>query len=108
MATVLQDPPAVLGLAFSKHAGRRIRQRGLRERDVDLVVRCGTEVGRDTIALLDADVEREIASRKHEIQALERLRSCRVVVCDGTIVTCYHARAKAAGRHQPKVSDGGH
>ena len=34
-------------LDFTKHADRRARQRGLRDRDVELVVECGTPIAGD-------------------------------------------------------------
>ncbi len=83
-------------LDFSKHAVRRVRQRGLRDRDVELVVEYGTPIAGDGIVLFDSDVRREIARRKREIQAFERFRGCKVVVSAGTIITCYHT-----GRRRP-------
>ncbi len=82
------------GIAYSNHAGQRIRQRGIRERDVDLLLICGTQIDEASILLSDKDAGREIERRKHEIQALERLRGCKVVIIEGVVVTCYHAHAK--------------
>lgn len=76
---------------ISRHAECRIRQRGFREQDIDLVLRCGTLISDDTFLLRNKDVDREIRDRKRELQQLERLRNCKVVVADGTLVTCFHA-----------------
>ena len=79
---------------YSKHATQRMQQRGIRERDVDMVLSCGTLIDEASILLSDKDAAREIERRKHEIQALERLRGCKVVIIEGVVVTCYHAHAK--------------
>lgn len=76
-------------LNFSEHALVRVRQRGLREDDVRVIVETGTPVDDDSMFLLDRDVDREVRKRKQEIAALERLRSCRVVVAGETVVTVY-------------------
>ncbi len=96
MSVMMNGQESMEPLDFSKHAARRVRQRGLRDRDVELAVECGTPIAGDGIVLLDSDVRREIARRKREIQAFERLRGCKVVVSEGTIITCYHT-----GRRQP-------
>lgn len=90
MAELMKDVRPASLLVFSKHAARRVRQRGLRDRDVELVLDHGTPLAGDGVILLNRDAEREIARRKQEIQALERLRGCKVILSDGTIVTCYH------------------
>lgn len=88
---------------FSRHAARRVRQRGLRDRDVELVIECGTPVASDGVVLLARDAEREIARRKREIQALERLRGCKVVVADGIIVTCYRTCPRHHSRRGRRI-----
>lgn len=77
----------------SRHAEARMRQRGLRNADLDLVLVAATRVSGDAYLLTDADVLREITQRKREIQRLERLRGLKVVVQGGTVVTTYHARS---------------
>ena len=98
MSVIMNGQGVAEPLDFSKHAARRVRQRGLRDRDVELVVECGTPVAGDGIVLLDSDVRREIARRKREIQAFERLRRCKVVVSEGAIVTCYHTGCRRPAR----------
>lgn len=78
-------------LALSKHADRRMRQRGLRLADLDLMLMCASEIGEDVYFLSRKDAEREIQRRKREIQILERLRGQKVVVADETVVTCYRS-----------------
>lgn len=82
------------GITYSNHAGQRMQQRGIRERDIDLLLSCGTQIDEASILLSDKDAAREIERRKHEIQTLERLRGCKVVIIEGVVVTCYHASEK--------------
>jgi len=76
-------------LKLSQHALARVRQRGLLEEDVRVIVETGTAVDDDSLFLLDRDVDREVRRRKAEIATLERLRGCRVVVAGETVVTVY-------------------
>lgn len=87
------------GTAYSNHAVQRMQQRGVRERDIDLLVCCGTQIDEASILLSDKDAVREIERRKQEIRSLERLRGCKVVIAEGVVVTCYHA----TGKHLKKV-----
>ncbi len=71
-----------------------MQQRGIKGPDIDLVLQCGTPLNTDTFFLLAKDVDREICLRKREIQALERLRNCKIVLSEGMLVTCYHTTRK--------------
>ena len=98
------------GLVYSHHAQTRMRQRGLRKRDIKLIVDFGTRIAMTRTSSVDKTsiVER----RRREIQAFTRLRDHKVVVVDDTIVTCYRphpsvrkrdirgGREKAWIRHQ--------
>lgn len=77
---------------LTKHAGARMRQRGLRGADLDLLLKSATAVAPDAYLLTAADAEREIRQRKREIQQIERLRGCKVVVDGSTIVSVYRSR----------------
>ncbi len=87
------------GLAITRHAGRRMQQRGLREPDVQLVRACGTAGPYGRTVLLDRDIDREIRECKQRIQSLERLRGCVVVSEDGVVVTAVlsHDKGQIAG-----------
>ena len=85
-------------LVYSNHARTRMQQRGLRERDVELIVDLGTQVSKDAYILRRQDVDREIELRRREIQALSRLRGRKVVVAADTVVTGYHPRPAARKR----------
>ncbi len=107
MSVMMNGQESMEPLDFSKHAARRVRQRGLRDRDVELAVECGTPIAGDGIVLLDSDVRRETARRKREIQAFERLRGCKVVVSEGTIITCHHADGQRTARAHRGVEEKG-
>ena len=83
---------------LTRHAEARIRQRGLRESDLALIVAAGTPVDGDGLLLLAQDVEREIRRRKQEIGTLERLRGCRVVLAGEAVVTVYRPSRKTEKR----------
>lgn len=88
----------MLSHTLSAHAETRMRQRGLRDADLDLVLDCATQVAPDAYMLTRADTQREINRRRHEIQCLERLSGCKVVVEGPTVVTCYHAHRQEQRR----------
>lgn len=110
-------------LVLSRHAEARMRQRGMRPSDLELVWRYGSAIGDDDyeVYLLkhkDAqreidrlngeircqtrsqghsarmDRERERHCLKREIHVLERLRGRKLVVADGTVVTCYRSNRR--------------
>ena len=88
-----------MNLHFTQHASVRIRQRGLRERDIQIIVDYGTPVDDDSVLLLNQDVEREVRKRKREIAMLERLRGYRVVVAgEEKVVTVYRPVRKIEKR----------
>jgi hypothetical protein len=95
----------ITDLALTRHAEVRIRQRGLRDADVALLMTAATPVGGDAWLMTNIDAAREIAKRKREIQQIERLRGMKVVVDGNVVVTAYHSRptdqrrALRCGRH---------
>ncbi|MBK1719314.1 DUF4258 domain-containing protein [Thiocystis violacea] len=114
-----------MNLTLTQHALSRIRQRGLRESDISVIVGAGTPVDDDSLLLLGQDVDREIRRRKQEINALERLRGCRVVIAGETVITVYRPSRKTErlllrGQHRQQaipadhafralpIHDGGH
>ncbi len=80
---------------LTRHAQTRMRQRGLRDRDIRLVLECGTQAPHGRVMLRNQDVEREITECKRRIQLVGRLRGAVVVCEDGCVVTCYHAVGRA-------------
>jgi hypothetical protein len=81
--------------AFTKHARVRIRQRGLREGDVEFILNHGTDTG-DGAILADKDARRVIAEAKKQIDMAERLRNKRVVADGDEIITVFHADSHQA------------
>lgn len=84
-----------MNLSFSQHAQTRMRQRGLSERDVEIIVRCGSIVRRGLRLLRGQDIEHEMKQLKRRIQDLERLRNCAVVMEDDRVITCYYLHGEA-------------
>lgn len=85
-------------LAVTRHAEARMRQRGLRKCDLALLLDAATPLADDAWLLTAADADREIALRKREIEHLQRLRGCKVVVSGDAIVTICHMRPSAIRR----------
>lgn len=83
---------------LTQHAQTRIRQRGFREQDMELIVECGTLVRPGLHVLRDRDVAKEIRAAKQRIQTLERLRGSAAVVEQGVVVTRYHLAGQAGKR----------
>lgn len=79
-------------IIYSRHAETRLQQRGIRERDISLIITLGTQVDDETWFMLNRDVAREIAIRKREIQVLERLANHKVVVRGERVITAYPSR----------------
>ena len=75
-----------------------MRQRGLRDCDIKLVLDCGTPAPHGRSMLRDRDVDREITECKRRIQRLERFRGVVVVSEGSSVVTCYHAHGPAGRR----------
>ena len=75
-------------IRLTKHASARLRQRGLRERDVDLLMRYGTTT-RDGLLLERRTVVALIRAMKNKIHDLERLSGVFAVVKGECLVTAY-------------------
>ncbi|MFX4300415.1 hypothetical protein [Pseudosulfitobacter pseudonitzschiae] len=87
-------------LSLTRHAEARMRQRGYKDEDVDLVFRVGTRVADDAFLLTDKDAARAIRKRKQEIQQLERLRGSQVIVEGETLITLYHTTMRPRRRNR--------
>jgi hypothetical protein len=90
---------------ISLHAEQRMRQRGIPQSAVDLVLTCGTPIDDGAYFLRRADVDREICRIKREIQSLEKLRNCKVVVSDGVLLTAYRPAGKGQKRTLRRLRD---
>jgi len=87
-----------MSLELSQHAAIRARQRGLRERDIDVIIQTGSTLDADSIFLRNRDIEREIREHKQAIAVLERSRGWRVVLAGERVVTVYRASRKTEKR----------
>lgn len=81
---------------LTNHAAERLRQRGLRESDVDVVLLHGTQTG-EAIVLTRKDADAAIAQHKRQIAQhhkrqiaqLERLRGMAAFTRDCAVVTLF-------------------
>jgi hypothetical protein len=86
---------------LTKHAETRMNQRGFRERDIDLILRYGTEC-KDGVILEGRMVNRRVMELKREMAALERLAGSYAVTDGKTVKTVYRAgrrKRRAQLRH---------
>ena len=65
----------------TRHGATRMRQRGMKNGDVALILAHATQVDNETWMLLERDANHAIKNRKQELQALERLVSHRHWTC---------------------------
>jgi hypothetical protein len=87
-----------MDICYSSHAQTRIRQRGIRESDIPMIVAAGTPIDQDSVLLLAQDADREIRRLKQEIAAFERPKGWRVVIVGDTVVTVYRPSRKTEKR----------
>ena len=77
---------------YTRHAEMRMGQRGIRKKDIRLILAFGTQVDDETWLVRDRDVAPEIETLKRKIQALSRLRNRKLVIRDGRVITTYFSR----------------
>ena len=77
------------GLVLTRHAETRIRQRGFRESDLDVLVRFGEEFSDGTLMITDRAHQAAVAEKKKEIAQLDRLRGMKAPIKNGNILTVY-------------------
>lgn len=71
---------------LSHHASARLRQRGMRPSDIELIRRCGEPVADGYVV-----TNKAIARLRAQLQRLERLCDVAVIEVDDVIVTVYRA-----------------
>lgn len=79
-----------MSVSLTKHLKARVRQRGLREDDVLVVMRLGEEWGDGIIMITERVARREIEVRRREIARIQRLACKAVVARDNHVITAYH------------------
>ncbi len=77
---------------YTRHAETRMQQRGIRAKDISLIIAMGTQVDDQTWIMRKRDVVRGIEILKRGIGVLERLANHKVVMRDGQVVTAYPSR----------------
>ena len=77
-------------LTITRHGKTRMSQRGICEKDLEILLTCGTEIGRDRIMLKKRDAAKIIRDLKKQIVKIEQLTGKVLVVEDGQLVTTYH------------------
>ena len=75
---------------ITDHGSARMSQRGIREKDLDLLFHIGTEAG-DGFVVLQRDYQDFERVLKRLIQRARRLVGKRVVIAEGKLITGYHA-----------------
>lgn len=73
----------------SRHAVLRMSQRGMREGDLECLLRYGTEIGCGLVMMRDSDVRTAIAKHELEIRRLRRLCGMAIALDGGTVLTAY-------------------
>jgi hypothetical protein len=80
----------MMSVRLSKHAEKRINQRGFQRSSAELIRRWGTPVmdpKAEVYFLRNNDVDTQVRQLKREIHQIERLRGCKAVFADDTLVT---------------------
>lgn len=101
------------GLAITRHGAARMAQRGVRKRDLDLLLAYGTDIGSDRIMLRRREAARAIRELKGRgsnghtepavwklVAAVERLVGKVIVVADGALITTYHQTVRFHSRRR--------
>ena len=79
-------------IVYSRHAETRMQQRGIRAKDISLIIALGTQVDNETWIMRKRDVAQGIEILKRAIKDLERLANHKVVMRCGEVITAYPSR----------------
>lgn len=84
-----------MGFIYTKHSTHRMKQRGVRRRELDFALRYGHEV-RDGYVLRRKDLDYVDIESSDDFDCRERLRyrSLNVVALRGTVFTCHQPTAR--------------
>lgn len=75
---------------FSQHAAARIRQRGLPERDVELIRKAGGELV-EGFVMTNRAVEQRLHELREEMSRIERLHGVALIENESLVITVYRA-----------------
>lgn len=92
----------------SKHADGRMQQRGIRRRDIDLILLWGTSVDDGGILLRHRDVDDAIRQGERDVDGLRRACGAWAVYRDDMVVTCYRPTRKETRRAHRRLRHGPH
>ena len=90
---------------ITDHGSARMNQRGIREKDLDLLFLIGTEAG-DGLVVLQRDYQAFERVLKRLIQRARHLVGKRVVIAEGQLITGYHAIPGKMRRLLNKIEEG--
>lgn len=88
---------------ITRHAATRMQQRSISVSDVQLILRHGEEIDGQDILFDNKAADAAIRTLKSRIATFERLRNTKVVVDEGTVVTCYPCGTKEARRMKKRA-----
>ena len=78
-----------LPVNITRHAAERMRQRGIRESDLDVVLELAEEIRPDVYFLSYKAAHRAIEQLKRQIRKIEKMKGVTMVICNGRVVTTY-------------------
>ena len=87
-----------MSLHYSRHGEQRVNQRGFLRSDVELIRRCGTQIEdyeAEVYLVLNKDIEQMTRALKQQIQRLDHLRGCKLVIKGEKLVTAHHTSRRS-------------
>jgi hypothetical protein len=95
---IILNPRKIIGVIiminkYTLHGEKRVNQRGLNHKDLELVCNFGVNLNdrsAEVYLLRHKDAEDEIRKLKRKINALERMRGCKVVLTSGNALITAH------------------
>ena len=92
-------------VTITDHGSARMNQRGIREKDLDLLLLIGTEID-DGFVVRQRDYQAFERVLKRLIQRARRLVGKRVVIAEGQLITGYHAMPGKMRRLLNRIEEG--
>jgi hypothetical protein len=93
----MAGPEVAMFENITHHAASRIRQRGFRETDAEVVLENGTPSD-DGVVLTRRDIADRISEYRARIAELERLRGAAIFLADGRVLSVYRPGPKKVRR----------
>ena len=84
-------------MTITNHANERLRQRGLKESDVEFIINNGTVRGTKAM-LTNKDRQELIRKAKKTISIVTRLAGKQLIVDGDDVITVYHANTRQQRR----------